>query len=133
MRFVILFHQMPANSPRSSHWDFLLEHTDGTLRSWALSDEPAFGAEIPAEALPDHRREYLDYEGPISGDRGRVTRWDRGTYRTVSQFEHEWQVEIAGERLVGRVSLLQDEAVAGCWKIRFDTDPAGIPHSERTR
>ena len=41
--------------------------------------------EMDAEVLPDHRLAYLDYEGPISGDRGSVTRWDRGTYDVEHQ------------------------------------------------
>ncbi len=31
--------------------------------------------------LKDHRLEYLDYEGHISGNRGQVYRIDRGRYR----------------------------------------------------
>ena len=53
---------------------------DGVLRTWALAEEPAAQAEIAAEALGDHRLDYLEYEGPVSGDRGSVSRWDEGEY-----------------------------------------------------
>ena len=49
------------------------------LKTWACREPPQAGVEIPCEALADHRLAYLDYEGPISGGRGSVTRWDRGT------------------------------------------------------
>jgi hypothetical protein len=34
------------------------------------------------DRLPDHRRVYLDYEGPISGGRGEVVRVEAGTFRS---------------------------------------------------
>jgi len=34
--------------------------------------------------LPDHRQLYLDYQGPISGDRGSVRRLNRGTVRWIT-------------------------------------------------
>ena len=79
-RYVILFHQLPQSDARSSHWDFMLEQND-MLRTWALYDEPVVGHSCIAVQLADHRTAYLDYEGPVSGGRGRVTRWDLGTYR----------------------------------------------------
>ena len=44
---------------------------------YPAADVPAPGVEMIAEALGDHRLDYLDYEGPVSGDRGLVSRWDR--------------------------------------------------------
>ena len=69
-RFVILTHDHPH-----LHWDFMLE-ADGVLKTWRLQDEPLPGRkfETPAEPLPDHRIAYLDYEGPVSNNRGIVTR-----------------------------------------------------------
>jgi len=74
-RFVILRH----DAPRRLHFDFLLE-VSGGLKTWALPQSPQDGVEMVCEALPDHRQGYLDYEGPVSGGRGTVTRWDWGTY-----------------------------------------------------
>ncbi len=41
------------------------------------------GRELAARALGDHRLMYLEYEGDISGQRGRVRRVDSGTYRAI--------------------------------------------------
>ncbi len=72
-RFVILCHE----NHRGAHFDFMLESGD-VLKTWALPQPPASGVEIECEALADHRLAYLDYEGPVSGGRGSVARWDRG-------------------------------------------------------
>ena len=74
-RFVILRH----DAPQGLHFDLLLE-ASGVLRTWALPQPPDSGVEMECEALPDHRMAYLDYEGPVSGGRGTVDRWDWGTY-----------------------------------------------------
>ena len=34
---------------------------------------------VPAIPLPDHRSIYLEFEGPLSGDRGTVQQCDRGS------------------------------------------------------
>ena len=72
-RYVILEHDHP-----SRHWDLMLESGE-VLRTWRLASCPVAGASVAAEAAPDHRRLYLDYEGPISGGRGHVFRWDSGS------------------------------------------------------
>ena len=68
-RFAILEHDWP-----SRHWDLLLEDGDALL-AWRLMEEPRAGMAVIAEKNADHRTVYLDYEGPVSGDRGSVTRW----------------------------------------------------------
>ena len=103
-RFVILRH----DSPRGVHYDLMLEEGD-VLKTWALPQSPEVGAEILCDALPDHRLAYLDYEGPIAGGRGSVTRWDRGTCRIIEQSDTQWIVEFHGEKLVGRVTLNQKQ------------------------
>jgi hypothetical protein len=93
-RFVLLLHECPDDRPRATHCDLMLE--DGAaLRTWALSRLPhdwrLLSADanlidatntVDAEQLADHRLAYLDYEGPISGDRGAVHRLDQGTYQS---------------------------------------------------
>jgi hypothetical protein len=106
-RFVILRHDMPAGASRPTHWDLLLER-DGVLRAWALADEPSPGVETSALALADHRLIYLDYEGPISGERGSVVRFDRGEYQTIEERDDLLVVELAGDKLAGRVRLMKD-------------------------
>ena len=77
MRYVILEHRQVG----AVHWDFMLEQPGGWLRTWALDDLPASSGWRLARELPPHRAVYLKYQGPISGSRGWVTRWDEGRYR----------------------------------------------------
>ena len=76
-RFVVLLHETPSGYPRGAHLDLMLEHA-GALRTWALEKPPLPGEIVVAERLPDHRLEYLDYEGAVSHDRGVVSRVDSG-------------------------------------------------------
>lgn len=79
-RFVILEHDHPF-----LHWDFLLDVGETQqLKTWRLLASPATGIWITAEALPDHRRVYLDYEGEVSGDRGTVKQILSGQYQKSS-------------------------------------------------
>lgn len=96
-RFVILEHDWPER-----HWDLLLEAGE-VLRAWRLLAEPGPGRSVPAEPNFDHRSMYLDYEGPLTGGRGRVTRWDAG--------EFEWEqadaqcVMLHGAKLNGQFEI----------------------------
>lgn len=72
-RYVILFHDWPF-----PHWDLMLEAEDHLL-TWRVLDQPQLDRQLAIEPLPPHRKRYLDYEGPLSGDRGCVVRWDEGT------------------------------------------------------
>lgn len=83
-RTVLLRHDLPDGS---SHLDWLIERPNRTderrLIAFRLMERPDQDAS-PAflgTRLPDHRAHYLDYEGPISGDRGRVTRVAAGQAR----------------------------------------------------
>ena len=110
-RFVILRH----DSPQGVHFDFMLE-AGGVLKTWALPQPPQAGVEIECNALGDHRLAYLDYEGPISGERGAVTRWDRGNYTIERQSDAEWTVELAGETLKGQATLLRSTEDPKRWR-----------------
>ena len=109
-RFVVLEHAPGAAANRGLHWDLMLE-TGTHLRTWALDTLPAAGEIVSAVPLADHRLLYLDYEGPLSDDRGTVTRWDEGTYELVRQSERELLLNFAGRRLIGsaELSCLPDE------------------------
>ena len=71
-RFVILAHDWPT-----PHFDLLLE-AGAVLKAWRLLAEPV--GPVPAEPNFDHRLLYLEYEGPVAGNRGTVRRWDGGTF-----------------------------------------------------
>ena len=111
-RFALLIH----DSPRGLHYDLLLESGD-VLRTWALPHLPAPGVETECEALADHRPVYLDYEGPISGGRGTVTRWDRGTFRVEAWTDGEIAIELSGEKLAGRIELRRVTEQARGWRL----------------
>lgn len=99
-RFAVLIHDHPF-----LHWDFLLEEETG-CQSWRLLSDPAVvSGEIKAEQLPVHRLIYLDYEGPVSGGRGSVVAWDRGTFTWTVHERDLCEVILAGERWRGAVRL----------------------------
>ena len=62
-RYVILEHDHPF-----LHWDLMLEAGDA-LRTWRLLAPPSAAEPVPAQDLARHRKHYLDYEGPVSGNR----------------------------------------------------------------
>ena len=106
-RFAILTHDHPT-----LHWDLLLEN-GSSCRTWRLLKAPDTPGDISAEAIADHRLMYLDYEGPVSGDRGTVTQWDAGTFEWIVDRTDVVEVRLTGCKLNG---LAQIEGAA--W--RFD-------------
>jgi hypothetical protein len=98
-RYVILEHDHPC-----LHWDLMLEAGD-LLRTWRLAVPPQPGRTVPATSLGSHRRLYLDYEGPVSGDRGRVVRWDAGTFQWEVDEAGQVAVQLQGGRCQGRALL----------------------------
>jgi hypothetical protein len=121
-RYAVLYHRLPDDSPRPTHWDFLLQQGD-ILRAWALAEPPAADIVIAAVPLPDHRLLYLDYEGPISRNRGHVTRWDSGTCHWLNDTGDEITVRLHGRRLVGQVLLRRSDASGGRWQCVYRPAP----------
>jgi hypothetical protein len=117
-RFVVLHHVCPPESQRGTHFDLMLE-CDGVLRTWGLADPPDSESPQSTEMLDDHRIAYLDYEGPISGGRGEVTRWDEGAYRVVRQSPDELSVVLEGARLRGAAMLVREEESPQRWRFSF--------------
>lgn len=120
-RFVILRHQLPPPADRPTHWDLMLEQAEG-LATWALAAPLAPGQPVPATRLAAHRSQYLDFEGPLSGGRGTVTRWDAGTYGLIVQSAHLWRVTLAGRVLRGELVLEADPSTRDArerWTARF--------------
>jgi hypothetical protein len=74
---------------------------------------------VEAEALGDHRRDYLEYEGPVSGERGQVTRIDSGVFETIDESRQSWQVELCGEHIRGRVTLKAGPEGANRWTLEL--------------
>lgn len=106
-RFVLLEHRWDG-----VHWDFMLERDD-VLRTWAIDAPIEVGETLPARSLPDHRLAYLDYEGPVSGDRGEVRRIARGTYDTTLWSDDRVCVIVSSPQLNGEVIL--SRTGGACW------------------
>lgn len=103
-RFVILDHQLPATDARPSHWDLMLETPDGLVTFEALPFQA--GQEVVRlRRLPNHRLAYLDYEGPISNNRGCVRRVDRGHYHVAATENGTVSLELHGTRFYGSARL----------------------------
>jgi hypothetical protein len=110
--FVLLEHDTRADAaaeppPGAVHWDLMLELECGApLATWRLARNPlSTSGPIAAERIGDHRRAYLDYEGELSGGRGRVRRIDRGELVVRGAGPVEIHVELAGAALHGRFAL----------------------------
>jgi hypothetical protein len=106
-RFVVLEHDHPV-----LHWDLMLEAGEA-LRTWRLAAPPQPGVSVAAEVSFDHRLAYLDYEGPVSGNRGCVKRWDSGSFEWLGRDA----VRLSGTRLCG--VLVLEETGAGGWRATF--------------
>ncbi|NLE37995.1 MAG: hypothetical protein GX621_08225 [Pirellulaceae bacterium] len=115
-RFAVLQH----DCPRGLHWDLLLE-AGTVLTTWELAQPPDAPGPIDAKRLADHRLAYLDYEGPVSADRGVVERWDAGTYSIIRQSDREVRLVFEGKRLRGEATLIHsgDDSRLG----RFEMTP----------
>lgn len=103
---------------------------NGVLRTWALTEAPdspaaRSGSPIAAEALADHRRAYLDLEGPVSGGRGSVARCDGGEYRALEWGADKVIVRLSGARFVGQATLTQVPGDAQRWRFWFVPDASG--------
>ncbi len=118
-RYVILRHDF-ATRGRDVHWDLMLE-VGQVLRTWALADAPAFGTAIAAEQLSDHRLAYLDYEGPISGNRGSISRWDCGQFTILSESPDRLDLRITGDRLKGDATLRRQAEDSATWEFALQT------------
>jgi hypothetical protein len=96
-----------------SHWDLMLER-NGVLMTWRLPTLPAAWqddqkqdaeVQLTAERIADHRLAYLDYEGPVSGNRGHVTRQDHGDYEVLEENAAVIRLRLSGQTIGGAVTL----------------------------
>jgi len=106
-RFVILEHDHPER-----HFDLMLE-AGATLRTWRLPALPIDGATITAEESFPHRLVYLDYEGPVSGNRGSVIRRQSGEFREIARSADDWVVAVPGGTLTLR------RVASSAWTCQF--------------
>jgi hypothetical protein len=74
------------------------------LRTWRIR-HLNFEAAQAATQIKEHRKKYLDYEGDVSGGRGRVQISDTGTYEIDAWGEKLIQVSLSGRQLRLRLRL----------------------------
>jgi hypothetical protein len=113
-RFVILEHTGTASYKPGVHWDLLCEEGE-TLRAWEFP-EPLTVLRQKVHALPAHRLIYLDYEGPITGDRGSVRRIAEGTYLLLRETATEWVVRLNGKTFHGELRLSRETPEQLIWE-----------------
>jgi len=115
-RFVVLLHETPPGYPRGRHYDLMLEQS-GVLWTWALESLPQPGGEaVAAERLADHRLDYLEYEGKVSGGRGQVIRIDGGDFDSIPAGAGGLAVRLQGRIVRGVLILSPSSAAADLWQ-----------------
>lgn len=115
-RYVILWHEAGPALGRRSHFDLLFEE-GSDARAWCVEQEIKPGQKLTANELPRHRLHYLTYEGPISGNRGTVTRWDSGDYETLMTTADCFEARLHGHRLNGTLQLTRKANEK--WRLQF--------------
>jgi hypothetical protein len=105
--------------------------TGKALRTWRLEVDPLTPGGGVATPLADHRLAYLTYEGPVSGGRGTVARWDAGDFEWLADESERIEVRLTGGRLRGRLKL-ERAPEGGLWRFYFLPDaPAGGDQATR--
>jgi len=96
------------------HYDWLLVDPrtadDPAARLWTArvaipSSTWREACEFEVEVISPHRREYLKYEGAVSGNRGTVERVDEGTHRVLAWTETRVEIELHMRAFRGRLAL----------------------------
>lgn len=116
-RFVILHH----TGLGEGHFDFMLEDGD-SLATWQFDMNPLDGLTAAGRAcdltasethacrllckrIQDHRPAYLDYEGPVSRNRGSVRQVEHGAFELIERSGRRWLIRLKGARLEGLFEL----------------------------
>ncbi|MFC1669155.1 DNA polymerase ligase N-terminal domain-containing protein [Spirochaetota bacterium] len=107
MKFVIHYHDT-----KTAHYDLMVEHGDSLL-TWQIDksdiENLLVGKKITCRKIQDHRKKYLDYEGPISCDRGRVNIYDSGEYSNINWREENKELIVNGAILKGKLRITKSK------------------------
>ncbi|HBJ37747.1 MAG TPA: hypothetical protein DDZ51_23920 [Planctomycetaceae bacterium] len=111
---MILFHRQAHGIPRrydkdetdesinnrgGDHYDWMFQ-ADGCLATWATAEllRTDCADEVGAIVLPDHRVDYLQFEGDVSDDRGSVRRVESGQFELIAAAPDRLEVRTRGNR-----------------------------------
>jgi hypothetical protein len=112
LRFAVLHHTGWVG--RSDHFDLLLQLRDATdhearvLKAFATVADTFPESGLALQPLEDHRKLYLNFEGPLSMGRGSVIRVDSGSLEWVQPWtatSTELHVIVSGTRFCGRFCI----------------------------
>jgi hypothetical protein len=96
LRYVVLRHEGVPDP----HFDLMFETSPGSpLATWRSPAWP-IAEDMPLTPLADHRRDYLTYEGPVSGGRGSVRRVAEGFHRVRRNDLEKLIVEVQGDAVI---------------------------------
>ncbi len=119
--FVVLRHVDAAGV----HYDLMIDEGQ-SLATWKCRSPPESASDrqpVICTRSPDHRRMYLDYEGPISEGRGQVNRHDHG-WCTIRQqgsaagaISGRLAVIFGGRLLRGPYALVRSETDDQLWSL----------------
>lgn len=130
LRYALLRHECPADYRDGPHWDLMLERAGSVeehrLATWSLLELPApwatslrvessDSAFVVATLLPDHRVNYLDYEGPVSQGRGEVHRLATGGLDWVETKGNRVLADLLDGDLAGSIDLVRQ--ADGAWRL----------------
>lgn len=129
-RAVILRHALPDGS---HHFDLLIgpegeepgaDADARVLIAWRLPRLPGEGPSgHAADRLPPHRRHYLEYEGPLSGGRGRVLRVARGSAVVIDDDSSSFRARVSLD--IGAFEISGTPDHSGSWTLEISPAAAG--------
>lgn len=118
LRTVVLEHTLPDGG---FHFDWMIERADSEedrrLITWRSACRPDLFTDFRGERIGDHRAVYLEFEGDLSGGRGRVVRVASGRVSWVGRDEREIRVRV---EWAGGSNVRYDGAIGadGAWSFR---------------
>lgn len=132
--FVVLSHTFSKAQSGQNHLDLMIEY-DGQLLTWRIMQWPPSTETQVAIQLPPHRLAYLEYEGPVSGNRGTVRRVARGSCQIVRLDNSNLEVQIHSDNASGVLKIYCDNRVnestretSDSWRLWMEPEDAASSH-----